>query len=199
MFRNDILWLLPALLLALIQVKLIWPSQPEFDEADTEIKGTNTEYDILFLIYLQYIAYLLFIMQLFVPIFLISRNFAIIFVLRIIGYLLTTAGFVISLLALKTLGNNWTGMTDYRIKKGQSLIQNGVYKMIRHPIYCALILEIMGFEFIANSWLVIILTLGSLIIMNKQANKEEELLTKKFGIEYQEYKSRTKKIIPFLY
>jgi len=199
MFRNDILWLLPALLLALIQVKLIWPCQPEFDEADTEMKGSNSEYDVLVFDYLQNVAYVLFIMQLFVPILLISRNFAVIFSLKIIGYLLVMAGFIISLFALNTLGNNWTGMTDYRIKKGQVLVQNGVYKIVRHPIYLAVILEIVGYEFVANSWFVIILTLCSIVIMNKQANKEEELLTKKFGIEYQKYKSRTKKFIPFLY
>ncbi len=196
MLRPDFLYLLPALLIALLQAKIIWPGMPGFDDKDTEIQGGGEE-ENLYLSYLKYAAYALFWAQLVFVILPISQEHLLF--LRLFGYLLILSGFTISYKALKDLGKNWTGMSDFRIKKGQELVKSGVYKTIRHPIYLAVILEIVGFELLANSWLFLPMLIALLIVFNNQINKEEKLLKIKFKEEFVLYSQKTKKLMPLIY
>ena len=55
---------------------------------------------------------------------------------------------------------------------------------------------VIGLELALNSWLVI-LGIGLLPVIYKQALDEEALLTKAFP-EYKEYKQQTKMFVPYL-
>lgn len=198
MFRSDLFWLLPAILVALFQVKWIWRRLPEPRAVDTIVAGDYKEQDLFRLDYLMYLTYFILIIQLMVPLFAITDSAIFTFWLRIGGYILVISGFIASMLALKKLGDNWTGMFYYRIKKKQQLVTSGVYSLIRHPIYSAVLVELLGFELIANSWISLILLISGFWIFYKHSQKEEKLLKQAFGSEFVSYKKRTKLFLPWL-
>jgi len=143
---------------------------------------------------------LILIIQLLTPVLVIKLPLDInLLLLRIIGLFLIFIGFFISFLALKKLKNNWSPMYYYQIKKNHLLITNGVYKLIRHPLYFSVLLELIGFELTALSYLFIPFAIIGFIIFNNHIKKEELLLIKKFKKQYLIYIKNTKKIIPYLY
>lgn len=198
MLRDDFSWLVPAILIAIYQAFWVWRRLPEYQGEDTEISGDYTPEDLLKFNFLKYVVYCFFIFQLVFPILPISRDGLITIFIRIFGYLLIVTGLTLSLRALKVLGNNWSGMFVYRIKKGQKLVTHGVYGLVRHPIYLAVILETTGFELVANSWLFVPVFVTSFLLCYYHIRGEEILLEKYFDKEWRIYKSLTKMIIPYL-
>ncbi len=80
--------------------------------------------------------------------------------------------------------------------KTATLIQSGVYKMMRHPIYSGIILAATGFGLYDNSiWKTGIGILLWLLFYFK-SNYEETLLCKRFP-DYKEYRLRTNRFFPF--
>lgn len=121
------------------------------------------------------------------------------FSLEVIGFLLVTVGFGISVSARRTLGANWTHAASYQIKQNHSLVTQGVYAYIRHPIYTGLLLALTGAELVAQSYLFIGLFVGMLWWGYRAGKREEKILTAHFGKQYLDYKKRTKMLIPFVF
>ena len=84
------------------------------------------------------------------------------------------------------------------VKHNSRLVTSGPYKFIRHPMYASvllvtLILVINHLTLLrAGFWLVL------LIDLHFKFSYEEKLLLTKFP-EYSEYKSNTKRLVPFIY
>ena len=81
--------------------------------------------------------------------------------------------------------------------RGKSLIQSGPYKIVRHPIYFAIL--IWGLGKLASkpsveTTALYLLLFGILIL---KIRHEESLLLKYYS-EYKEYKTKTASLIPFL-
>lgn len=79
------------------------------------------------------------------------------------------------------------------------LIQQGLYKWIRHPMYGSLLLFAFGLYLkrpfnTINIILIVISLLAGIIT----AMLEEKEMINKFGDEYREYMKKTKRFIPFL-
>lgn len=198
-FRPDFLWLLPALIIALIQVFLVWGKLPFADHKETEVRGKYDDLDFIKIRYFMYFAVVLFLIQLVTPLFPISKIIFLDLIFKVFGLGLIITGFVISLSALKELGDNWTGMDEYRIKKGQQLVTTGIYRYIRHPIYSAVLIEVLGYELLTNSLLILPVTIGAFIIFNNHIKLEEELLASYFQEKFLEYKKTSFKLIPKIY
>lgn len=75
-------------------------------------------------------------------------------------------------------------------------LQNGPYKYVRNPMIMGFFLYILGWAFLANSWLALVAAalVQALLFMEIKFIEEPEL-TKRFGIAYLEYK----KEIPFMF
>lgn len=196
MFRSDIYSLIPALLIALFQVKVIWKFLPETRIEDTEIEGEYKKGKLVIYLLIN-IAYIVLFLQFFFHIFTVTDNSTAIFFLRLLGYTLIILGFIESLLALQALGNNWTGLVDYRIKKGQTLVTHGIFGYVRHPIYSAVLLEMTGYQLLVNSWTFLGVLIPLYAFFYYHIQLEERLLFKKYNGEYKKYKSKTKSILPF--
>jgi protein-S-isoprenylcysteine O-methyltransferase Ste14 len=194
--RTQIFSLLPALGLALYQVLIVWASLPKYSEDQTERNGEYTADDQISLYSLQRFCYILFSLQLFFTILPLTSNTALLIIISIIGYAFILFGFLMSLNALETLGSNWTGMAGYRIKKGQTLVTEGVYKYIRHPIYAAIIYEVVGYEMIANSLLSVILGVLAYYYLSQHIRKEEKLMESEWGEKYISYKKSCGRFMP---
>jgi len=79
--------------------------------------------------------------------------------------------------------------------KSGKLMTTGIYGHIRHPLYLGTLLLYLPFIFWSFSLLSIVPWLIAVAAYNKMANYEEQLLTKRFGKEYVEYKKRVRKWI----
>ena len=196
--REDWLLISPCVVLAFIEIKYIWRSLPEYFEKDTEISGGYSWMDDFKYFYFMYAAEAVFIIQWACNIFPIAGSLTQIY-LRLLGYGLVTLGFLIALISLKKLGSNWSGMTDFRIKKNQVLVKDGIYALVRHPIYLAVQLEILGYELVVNSWLVVPVMLVVFWYIGRHVGKEHSLLEKKFGAEFRKYRSRVSRLLPWIY
>jgi protein-S-isoprenylcysteine O-methyltransferase Ste14 len=113
-----------------------------------------------------------------------------------IGQILFYSGIVIAIWAAILLGPNLTPLP--KPKPSGQLIQTGLYRLVRHPIYFGVILVSFGWVGIEQTIYTLVLAFILLIFFDLKSRQEERWLTQKFS-EYAEYKITTKKLIPFLY
>ncbi len=117
--------------------------------------------------------------------------------LQIVGVLLTILGLGIAIIARRTLGRNWSNIVD--VKVDHELITNGIYSLVRHPIYLGFGLMGLGSALTFQSLGVWVYFIVLSLVFFFRIKREEDLMTKTFPKEYLEYKKRTKALIPFLY
>jgi protein-S-isoprenylcysteine O-methyltransferase Ste14 len=118
--------------------------------------------------------------------------------LRWIGILIALAGFSLLQWSQNSLGRSWSDIP--RMLKGQILITNGPYRVIRHPIYTAFILILGSTLLISDNGLVGLLWIGMTVLeIVSRIRFEEGLMLEYFGDQYREYINRTDRLIPKLY
>lgn len=120
-------------------------------------------------------------------------------ILQVIGILLVTLGILISISARISLSSNWSAGYEYQVKEKQKLVNKGIYKSLRHPIYLGMILILTGAELVVNSYLWIASLVIMSYIMTRWAEREEKLLTDHFGGEYKNYMKKSKMFLPYVY
>lgn len=95
-------------------------------------------------------------------------------------------------------------MTKSRLKilpepaKNATLITDGPYKYIRHPMYTALIMGSIGLVIAHFTWLRLFLLAGLFLVLVYKLLYEEALLSEKFD-DYAEYKRNTYRLFPFVF
>ena len=75
-------------------------------------------------------------------------------------------------------------------------MSNGIYGIVRHPIYTGDVLLLLGLELALNSWLVLGV-IAVILVVIKQSLAEETLLSERLS-GYREYCVKTKMFIPYL-
>jgi protein-S-isoprenylcysteine O-methyltransferase Ste14 len=112
----------------------------------------------------------------------------------IFGTIMIIAGSVINILGRLQLKSNWAN--HIKIYEGHTLVNRGVYKIIRHPLYASIMLMLFGGSVAYRNWLSAVLTICIFIpFMYYRAKQEEKLLREEF-IEYQEYMKKTGMFFP---
>ena len=116
--------------------------------------------------------------------------------LRAVGASLFVVGLATAMSARVQLGRNWTDLEDARVLPEQSVVDGGMYRYIRHPIYAGDLLLLAGLELGLNSWLALgVVVLAAAVV--RRALGEEILLAERLT-GYRAYCRRTKRFIPFL-
>ena len=138
---------------------------------------------------------LVFLQKVFILLFLISGP---LFAKNI--YLLSIELFAIALgaWAIMTMVKKSKFRVDPEPHQSAHLLDSGPYKYIRNPMYTAIIL---GFgALVLDSFTLVRFTIYVVeaVILLKKISFEEKFLTEKFE-GYAAYKSRTKRLIPFIY
>jgi protein-S-isoprenylcysteine O-methyltransferase Ste14 len=84
-------------------------------------------------------------------------------------------------------------------KEGQQLVISGPYRWIRHPIYSAYLLSYLGGGLLASNLVLTFVPLifFSLMILNR-IPREEELMRREFGEDYQQLEKHTGRLLPKL-
>ncbi|MHA2366813.1 MAG: methyltransferase family protein [Candidatus Hodarchaeales archaeon] len=119
-------------------------------------------------------------------------------IFRMLGVIVTLLSLLLLLVAAKTLSTNWSPIEG--TYDDHQLITTGIYCLIRHPIYAALLCFTIGMSLIAADLVILVLLiLPHTWLILQRIPREESLLIDKFGDEYREYMNHTKRLIPFIY
>ena len=112
------------------------------------------------------------------------------------GLIIFCIGFIVGVIALKAHPkNNFNIRPD--IKENCTLITNGIYSYIRHPMYLSVILMGIGMAIFYNTvfkWIIFCLLFLTMLI---KMFYEETLWSKDKC--YKEYMKKTKRLIPFVF
>ena len=104
---------------------------------------------------------------------------------------------LLGLWAIRTMGiGNFNVTPD--VKRSARLVTNGPYRLIRHPMYTALLVGALALVLDAFSPLRLALWLALLTDLVIKLNYEERLLSQDLE-GYSTLMQRTKRLIPFLY
>lgn len=114
------------------------------------------------------------------------------------GLLIYTTGWAFQIVNRKHMGDDTT--FEERLGSGFDAAQRGIYSKLRHPSQTALIIILLGFALSLGSiWacaIVLILTLPSAMY---RVSQEERALYERFGERWLEYKTETKRMIPYIF
>ena len=95
------------------------------------------------------------------------------------------------------LGRNWS--ISLEVREQHVLVQNGVYRLIRHPMYSSFFLLGVAQAMLLPNWFVDGAgLLGAGILFAFRVGREERMMMESFGDAYRAYMVGTKRIIPWV-
>lgn len=98
----------------------------------------------------------------------------------------------------RDLGRNWSVSLD--VRESHTLVTNGVYRLVRHPMYSGFWLMALAQLFMLPNWVAGPAGLvGFGILFFGRVGREEAMMLAAFGDEYRAYMERTSRIIPWVY
>lgn len=116
--------------------------------------------------------------------------------LRLVGAGIFAVGLATAMSARVQLGRNWADIEAAQVRPGQSVVEHGIYRYIRHPIYAGDLLLLVGLELGLDSWLVVAVALPAVVVVRRTLIEETLLARRLPG--YRAYCARTKRFIPFV-
>ncbi len=116
--------------------------------------------------------------------------------LRIIGVITGLFSIPLLIWTHKTLGKYYAPVLE--LKEGHTLINEGPYTFVRHPMYSVFILFTLSMALITTNLFVMIFTLIVVIPFPFIARKEEQMLLNELGSEYEDYMKRTGRFFPMI-
>lgn len=119
-------------------------------------------------------------------------------VLFVVGMVLMCAGIAIRQWAVALLGGFFT--VDVRVHAGQSVVERGPYRWVRHPSYTGLILTLVGFGLALGNWAALIvlavLPTAGLVV---RIRFEERALLDGLGEPYRRFAASRPHLFPGLW
>jgi protein-S-isoprenylcysteine O-methyltransferase Ste14 len=94
------------------------------------------------------------------------------------------------------LGRNLTPFP--RPSSSTQLVQSGIYGLMRHPLYTAVICGAVGWALVWASWLALVAALALVPFFDAKARREERWLRQQFP-EYTSYEKRVRRFLPGVY
>lgn len=115
-----------------------------------------------------------------------------------LGLALMVAGMIFRAYAIRQLGRYFT--PEVTVQPGQRVVDQGLYRLMRHPSYTGTFITILGYGLALTNWLslAIMLALPGLAYAFRM-RVEEAALSEALGQEYRDYMRRTKRLIPFIF
>jgi protein-S-isoprenylcysteine O-methyltransferase Ste14 len=95
-----------------------------------------------------------------------------------------------------TLGRNATPFP--RPSAGSRLVQNGIYGLMRHPLYTAMFCGSVGWALVWQSWPALLVALILAPFFDAKVRREERWLREQFS-GYADYEHRVRRFIPWIY
>ncbi len=89
--------------------------------------------------------------------------------------------------------------TLYGFEKTSELVQTGIFKYIRHPMYGSLLFLTWGVCLKNPDTIIILISILSSVFLYVTAKTEEKEDMNYFGVQYKEYIKKSKMFIPFIF
>jgi protein-S-isoprenylcysteine O-methyltransferase Ste14 len=112
------------------------------------------------------------------------------------GTAVLAGGIVLRVIAKLQLGKSFS--TKVERSEGQKLCTTGIYRLIRHPLYSATLLQVLGTGIMLNSLVAIALFPLCVAGIVLRISKEERFMATEFP-EYVGYAKRTRRLVPWIY
>jgi protein-S-isoprenylcysteine O-methyltransferase Ste14 len=148
------------------------------------MKKTSSDYIYVGIQFILFVVYMIPITEI---------TFATGSVLDLIGITLLTLGISIGLLSVIQLNKNLSPFPTPIT--GGELIETGLYKYIRHPIYTGILSTLLGYGLYSGSGYKIFITITLLVLFFYKSKYEEKKLSSVFS-EYPEYMKKTGRFLP---
>jgi protein-S-isoprenylcysteine O-methyltransferase Ste14 len=118
--------------------------------------------------------------------------------LFVAGVVLMAAGVVLRQWSIALLGPFFT--TDVRLHEGQTVVERGPYRWLRHPSYTGMLVTFLGIGLALGNWasmlaLVLVPTIGLIV----RIRFEERVLLAGLGEPYRRFAESRKRLIPGLW
>ena len=114
------------------------------------------------------------------------------FLTTILGPAFIVAGLILVYKSAADLKDNlspWPVATDPNNGRG-SLIDEGIYNYVRHPMYAGLLMGMTGLSILTDSTTRLLLTFALYLVLEAKSDFEEKSLKEMYGSEYDEYKAK---------
>ncbi len=134
-----------------------------------------------------------------VPVFspLIDGYYVLNIVLQIVAVVLAAVSVWLVMAAVQELGRQWS--LEARLIEGHKLVTTGVYGLVRHPIYTAMLGMLVATGVAFSRWYVILAAVTIFVIGTKiRTIFEERLLRDAFGQEFEDFAAKVPPLIPFV-
>lgn len=115
----------------------------------------------------------------------------------VLGGVLVGASVALRYWAVRHLGKQWAIHVEGTSAEGRKLVTTGPYAYVRHPIYAAAIVEVIGIPLVFNAFLALGFALVACIpLIVIRARFEERNSRIVFGSEYDAYERTTPGLVP---
>jgi protein-S-isoprenylcysteine O-methyltransferase Ste14 len=111
-----------------------------------------------------------------------------------IGLILATFGFLLAKLAFRPI--SLSQFLGIKKEEESELITTGIYARMRHPLYTALILGLIGFVLFNPTYTHLVHAVCMLVYLGVGIHFEERRLIARFGENYTKYKQQTPMLFP---
>lgn len=127
----------------------------------------------------------------------IDSQYVLNIILQVLAVLLAGASVWMANSAIKELGKQWSFQA--RLIEDHKLVTSGVYQIVRHPIYAAMLGTMLATAIVLSHWLILIIAAVIFVIGTKiRTVAEEKLLRDAFPDEFDEYAAKVPAFIPFV-
>jgi len=93
------------------------------------------------------------------------------------------------------LGLNWSATLE--VRQGHSLVTDGVYRTVRHPMYASIFLFSLAQGLMLANWLAGWCAFAPFTVMYAlRVRREEAMMLSMFGEDYRNYMARTGRLVP---
>ena len=115
-----------------------------------------------------------------------------------VGITLMLAGVAFRFYAVWVLGRFFT--YDVAVQAGQTIVEAGPYRYIRHPSYTGALITLVGLGLALGNWAALLVILACMgIAYAYRITVEEAALVAALGEPYKQYMRRTRRLVPFLF
>ena len=115
-----------------------------------------------------------------------------------LAVVLLVGGIALRIWAIRHLGRFFTVAVG--IQEGHRVVDDGPYRLVRHPSYTGSLVALTGVGFLTFNWLGLFLIVTcTLLAYALRVAVEEKAMLGQFGSQYAEYAAHTKRLIPWIY